>query len=87
MQQKSEKQLVDELIEQLRQELPLMWVRPRTTELTGGVVNHRTLANAMSRGEGPEGTFMRKKQRIIVREPFLSWLRPQIRPQCLPNSK
>lgn len=87
MHQKPKEQLVDDLIEQLREELPLMWVRPRTTELTGGVVNHRTLANAMSRGEGPEGTFMRRKQRIIVREPFLSWLRPQIQPQPLPDSK
>lgn len=80
MHEKPEDQLVDELIEQLREELPLMWPRPRTTELTGGVVNHRSLANAMSRGEGPKGTFMRKRQRIIVRDAFLSWLRPQLRP-------
>ena len=52
----------------------------QTTELTGGIVNARTLANKMSQGQGPLGTYMMGRKRIITRENFLKWLGPQIKP-------
>ncbi|GBC62957.1 hypothetical protein DENIS_3942 [Desulfonema ishimotonii] len=67
-----------DLIEKLRLELPAMWERIRTDELTGGVCRSRTLANKMSLGEGPGGTFRAGKKVIITREPFLDWFEERI---------
>ena len=63
-----------DLIEKLRAELPPMWDRKNTTELTGGLVNHRTLANLMSLGKGPKGTIRMGHKKVgIIRDPFLDW--------------
>lgn len=64
-----------QIMEELRKTLPVMWDRIRTTELTAGVVNHRSLANLMSLGRGPKDTIrMGHKKVIITREAFLEWL-------------
>jgi hypothetical protein len=80
MSKKNEKRPQSQLIDQLREELPPIWDRVKTTQLTGGVVNARTLANLMCRGEGPSGTYAMGRKRIITRESFLEWLRPRIKP-------
>lgn len=64
-----------DLIEKLRAELPPMWDRKNTSKLTGGFVHHRTLANLMSQGKGPRGTFRMGYKKVgILRDPFLDWL-------------
>lgn len=63
-----------DLIEELRKTLPVAWDRKNTTELTGGLVHHRTLANLMSMGKGPKGTFRMGYKKVgITREAFLEW--------------
>ncbi len=67
------------LIEQLRKTLPVVWDRKNTTELTGGLVNHRTLANQMSLGKGPKGTFRMGHKKVgITKDAFLDWLEGKI---------
>lgn len=67
------------LIEQLRETLPVVWDRKNTTQLTGGLVHHRTLANLMSLDKGPKGTFRMGHKKVgVTREAFLEWLEPQL---------
>jgi len=86
MPKKNEKLPKDQLIDELREELPPIWERPRTTQLTGGVVNSRTLANRMSQSEGPSGTFKMGRKVIIAREPFLEWFSQLIKPNVPSDS-
>ena len=68
-----------ELIENFRQTLPVAWDRKNTTELTGGIVNHRTLANLMSMGQGPKDTFRQGHKKVIItKDAFLVWLEDRI---------
>jgi len=80
MSKKNERRPKGQFIDQLRKELPPIWDRVMTTQLTGGVVNARTLANLMSNGEGPSGTYVMKRKIIITRDSFLEWLRSRIKP-------
>ena len=70
----------DDLLKQFEESLPTMWERTETTELTGGIVNHRTLANRMCLGTGPEGTFKIGRKVIITRGPFIEWFAAQLEP-------
>jgi hypothetical protein len=54
--------------------LPAVFVRQQGRELTGGMIDGRTLANLDSKGEGPEGKVkMGKTKAGYLREPFVDW--------------
>jgi len=72
--------LTSDLIETLRRELPPTFARTEVSALTGKVVHSRTLANLMSLGQGPEGTFRLGRKVILAREPFLAWLSKKLSP-------
>lgn len=77
---------VEILIEKLRDELPPIWARSETDCLTGGVIKARTLANLMSAGKGPSGTFRIGRRRVALeRDSFLDWLSSQLRPNSRKN--
>ena len=65
-------------IEALEQSLPAVFARSQLTELSGGLVNSRTIANRMSRGDGPPGI---RIGRIVgfSRGSFIAWLRDNIK--------
>lgn len=63
-----------DLIQKFRQTLPVAWDRKYTTELTGGLVHHRTLTNLMSLGKGPKDTFRMGHKKVgITKDAFLEW--------------
>jgi hypothetical protein len=62
------------IIDELRAELPPIWLGTRTDELTGGAICWGTTQNRRSRGEIPDECFARSGSRVLViRDPFLSW--------------
>jgi len=61
------------LVAQLRATLPLVFKRSQVGELTGGMVNTKTLANLDSQGKGP-ARFRLGKLVAYEREAFLTWL-------------
>ena len=64
----------DDLRKQLLEIMPPVFVRQQVRELTGGMIDGRTLANLDSRGEGPEGKVkMGKTKAGYLREPFIDW--------------
>ena len=64
----------DELKKQLLETMPPVFVRQQVRELTGGMIDGRTLANLDSKGEGPEGKVkMGKTKAGYLREPFVDW--------------
>jgi hypothetical protein len=64
--------LLEELLEELRQTLPPIWLGTRTDELTGGAICWGTIQNRRAHGEAPEDAFVRAGNRIIVtRDKFL----------------
>lgn len=63
-----------ELKAQLLAILPAVFVRQQVKELTGGMIDGRTLANLDSRDEGPEGKVKMGKTKVgYLREPFIDW--------------
>jgi hypothetical protein len=65
---------MQQLIEQLRQELPSIFAGTSVGELTGGAVNWGTIQNKRSRREIPDQCFVRSGTRVLVlRDPFLDW--------------
>ena len=65
---------VQELIEQMRRELPAAFAFSAVGRLTGEAVQPGTLANQKSRGELPEGVVFRAgRKNLIARDPFLDW--------------
>lgn len=64
----------DDLRKQLLEIMPPVFVRQQVRELTGGMIDGRTLANLDSKGEGPEGKVkMGKTKAGYLREPFIDW--------------
>lgn len=64
----------EDLKRQLLATLPAVFVRQQVKELTGGMIDGRTLANLDSRQEGPEGRVkMGKIKAGYLREPFVDW--------------
>ena len=64
----------DELRKQLWAIMPPVFVRQQVRELTGGMIDGRTLANLDSRDEGPEGKVKMGKTKVgYIREPFIDW--------------
>jgi hypothetical protein len=66
--------LLYDLIEDLREALPVVWAGPRTDDLTGGAIHWPTIQNERSRRKIPEECFARSGNRVLViRDPFLDW--------------
>lgn len=64
----------DELRKQLLEIMPPVFVRQQVRELTGGMIDGRTLANKDSDGTGPEGKVKMGKTKVgYLREPFIDW--------------
>lgn len=61
------------LVTQLRATLPLVFKRSQVGELTGGMINPKTLANLDSQSKGPD-RFRLGKLVAYEREAFLAWL-------------
>ena len=63
-----------ELKAQLLAILPAVFVRQQVRELTGGMIDGRTLANLDSKGEGPAGKVSMGRTKVgYLREPFVEW--------------
>lgn len=65
------------VVARLRKELPPIWERTQTDELTGGVVKARTYANLQSLKQAPKGFRVGRKV-VIEREAFLYWLESRL---------
>ncbi|SHO50422.1 hypothetical protein [Desulfopila aestuarii] len=64
----------EKFLEDLERALPPIFARHRLTELSGGLINSRTIANRMSLGNGPPGIMVGRKIGLS-RESFINWLR------------
>lgn len=63
-----------ELKARLLEIMPPVFVRQQVKELTGGMIDGRTLANLDSLDLGPEGRVkMGKTKAGYLREPFVDW--------------
>lgn len=63
-----------DLLEELRQTLPPIWLGTRTDELTGHAICWGTVQNLRARREAPDDAFARAGNRVIViRDRFLPW--------------
>jgi len=63
----------DSFIEAIREMLPPIFARHSLTEITGGLINSRTIANAQSRRQGPPSVLVNGKVGF-ERETFIAWL-------------
>lgn len=73
IQHKSETEL-EKFIDALELALPPVFARHRLTELSGGLINSRTITNRMSLGDGPPG--IRVGQIVgFSRDSFIAWLK------------
>ena len=60
-------------LETLRGLLPPIFARSRLTELTGGLINSRTIANLHCLKKGPP--FIKLGNKVVMElEPFLAWV-------------
>lgn len=63
-----------ELKAQLLEIMPPVFVRQQVRDLTGGMIDGRTLANLDSKKEGPAGKVAMGKTKVgYLREPFIDW--------------
>jgi hypothetical protein len=66
--------VLTDLLEELRQTLPPIWLGTRTDELTGGAIGWGTIQNRRSQRQAPEGAFVRSGNKVVVlRDKFLPW--------------
>jgi hypothetical protein len=63
----------------LRDRLPVTMSRPEVPKLLGGIVSSKTLANADSRGIGPEGRFRVGSKVCYQTDKLLAWLEKRIK--------
>jgi len=64
----------EKFIDAIEQALPPIFARHSLTKLSGGLINSATIANRMSRGDGPPG--IRFGRNVgLVRKSFVEWLR------------
>lgn len=68
---------LEKFVEALEQVLPPVFPRHRLTELSGGLINARTITNRMSLGSGPPGVRVGKTVGFS-RESFMKWLRREL---------
>jgi hypothetical protein len=72
---------MQEVIEQLRQALPPIFLGSASDELTGGAVCWATTQNKRCKGEIPDNCFVRSGPRILViRDRFLDWWASPLQP-------
>ncbi|UTF49405.1 hypothetical protein NLA06_12645 [Desulfomicrobium sp. ZS1] len=68
------RQRKEDLKRELLAALPAVFVRQQVKELTGGMIDGRTLANRDSDGTGPGGKVKMGKTKVgYLREPFIDW--------------
>lgn len=68
------RQRKEDLKRELLATLPAVFVRQQVKELTGGMIDGRTLANRDSDGTGPGGKVKMGKTKVgYLREPFVDW--------------
>ena len=68
----------NDLIEQLRADLPIVFARKEIERLLPGVISSKTLANYSSQGIGPP-SYRHGRTVIYEREAFLNWLSKRVR--------
>ena len=79
---------MQEIIEQLRQALPPIYLGAASDDLTGGAICWGTVQNKRSRGEIPDECFVRSGPRVLViRDRFLDWWGATLRPARETNSR
>jgi hypothetical protein len=66
-----------DLIEKLKEELPIVFARKEIERLLPGVVSSKTLANLSSQGTGPP-SYRHGRTVIYNRDSFLEWLRKRV---------
>lgn len=66
------------ILSEIEKMLPAVFARKELGRLTGNLVAPGTVANAMSRGDGPEGVFRIGKNTGLQRSDFLKWLAKRI---------
>src|SRR6516165_5131846 len=63
-----------EVIEELRQALPPIFLGTRVDELTGGAIHWPTIQNKRSKREIPDNCFVKSGPKVLVRRDlFLDW--------------
>ena len=67
-----------DLIEKLKEELPIVFARKEIERLLPGVVSSKTLANLSSQGTGPP-SYHHGRTVIYDRDVFLDWLSKRVR--------
>jgi hypothetical protein len=72
---------MQDVIEQLRQALPPIFLGSASDDLTGGAINWGTTQNKRCKGEIPDDCFVRSGPRVLViRDKFLDWWATTLRP-------
>jgi hypothetical protein len=72
---------MQDVIDQLREALPPIFLGSASDELTGGAINWATTCNKRCRGEIPDDCFVRSGPRVlVVRDKFLDWWASTIQP-------
>ena len=65
---------MNDLLEELRQTLPPIWLGSRTDALTGHAICWATIQNRRALREAPEECFVRAGNRVLIlRDKFLPW--------------
>jgi len=67
-----------DLIEKLKEELPLVFARKEIDRLLPGLISSKSLANLSSQGKGPP-SYHHGRTVIYDRDDFLQWLGERVR--------
>ena len=67
-----------DLIEKLKEELPLVFARKEIDRLLPGLISSKSLANLSSQGKGPP-SYHHGRTVIYDRDDFLHWLGERVR--------
>lgn len=72
---------VQEILDRLRDSLPVIFARERVGELLGGLITPTRMRDLDCRGKGPKrGRVQLNNKKVgYEREAFLEWLAPQLR--------
>ena len=65
-------------IEELRNELPIIFTRETACKLLGGIFTPRTLSNFDAAGKGPRGKQHIGRKVAYSRDEFVDWLRGRL---------
>ena len=66
-----------DLIEKLKNELPIVFARKEIERLLPGLISSKTLANLSSQGKGPP-SYRHGRTVIYNRDTFLNWLSKRV---------